>query len=376
MISRGNGTATLVFDRPSAGQAADHPSVERPFTIVYGAFKAMGDLLNASPVIASQLNSGHKIKLLLFPVKALREFADLIDFGPNRGNLEILNIPASGGLKALREFCSVASRLDPDLVWISPHAPRVVASWKIPLLLWFSKKRYWRKARIAGASSERFSSLFDVRVPVNRDLPYLEREQLAFSMLSNTQSMSPMRPIAFIPKIRELRKGPPLYDLLIHPGASVPSRMWPYQHYVELARLIPSCYRKVAVGLPQDIEMLRRFLPADAGIEFLTGNLEQAITAIARSRVVLTMDSGSLHFAKALDVPSVALFGKSDPATVISPGGRVLPIYERKFPCQPCGKAGCSQPEAFCINSISPQTVADALLRLLEEPSRPRFLDE
>src|SRR3989442_1643181 len=47
---------------------------EAPKTIVYGAFKGMGDLLCAAPVIASELAKGHVIKLLLFPGSALCEW--------------------------------------------------------------------------------------------------------------------------------------------------------------------------------------------------------------------------------------------------------------------------------------------------------------
>ena len=79
-LSQTSAPSTLLSRRTSE-QLAPQAFAGRPSTLVYGAFKAMGDILNASPVIASQLDSAHKVKLLIFPSPALPEFIQLIDFG-------------------------------------------------------------------------------------------------------------------------------------------------------------------------------------------------------------------------------------------------------------------------------------------------------
>src|ERR1700722_18064516 len=112
-------------------------------TIVYGAFKGMGDLLCAAPVIASELAKGHILKLLLFPGATLRNFVDLIDFGPNRSNLQSFQLPVSAGLMRLPSFLKQMSSFQADLIWISPHASRKASSWKIPLLLRLVKMVCW-----------------------------------------------------------------------------------------------------------------------------------------------------------------------------------------------------------------------------------------
>ena len=296
-LSQTSAPSTLLSRRTSE-QLAPQAFAGRPSTLVYGAFKAMGDILNASPVIASQLDSAHKVKLLIFPSPALPEFIQLIDFGPNRKNLELVLLPVSRGTKAFLEYFAWARAVDPALIWISPHAPRSASSWKIPLLLWFTKKLFWKKARLAGARSERLSILFDESVSVDRNLPYMEREHFAFSMLSDSAGGASLRRISFIPRIQDQRKLPPLYDLLIHPGANVPSRMWPSSRYRELVRLLPPHLHIAVAGIPRDIEVMRLALGANCDIAFLTGSLEQAITAIARSRAVLAMDSGAMHSPK------------------------------------------------------------------------------
>lgn len=336
--------------------------------IVYGAFKGMGDLLSAAPVIAAQLDRGHKVWLLCFPGKGLGQFADLIDFGPGRENLTVWLLPVSSKVRDFRSFLAEASRFQPDLVWISPHASQTASSWRIPLLLWVTRQLCWGGARIAGTITERLSFLFDVAVPVDRELPLMERERTAFAAAERSGSERVLdRPskIAFIDRVSRPTAEPASYDVLIHPGANAQNRTWPTRCYAEVVTMIPRAYRIAVLGLPEDVASLKRELPADLGIIYLTGNLEQALRYIARARVVLTMDSGNVHFANVLNVPTVALFGKADPATIVAAGGSVVPIYQRRYPCQPCQRATCNQPELYCMNSIKPETVATALVKLL-----------
>jgi len=322
----------------------------------------MGDLLSAMPVILSELSSGAEIVLLVFP--QVRAFVELIDFGPWRGQLTIQLLPVSKG-PGFVEFLRQMSRLSPDLVWISPHAPAAASSWKVPLTLWLAKKMFWPRARLAGAKSERLSWLFDERVAVDRNLPYAEKEWRAFFSLENHEPAAAPISLSFKKEMHEPRLRPPLYDLLMHPGAGAENRKWPPEHFAELVKWIPNTYRLAVVGLPVDVEALKAVLPQDRGIVYVTGSLEESITTIARTRVVLTMDSGNLHFARVLGVPTVALFGPSSPLSVIAPSDLIVPIYEQKWPCQPCGSTRCSQKSVFCMDSIEPRHVAERLMQLL-----------
>ena len=335
--------------------------------IVYGVFKGMGDLLNAAPVIAEELNRGHKIKLMIFAKFGLEDFLRLVELGPNRGNLEIVHVPIPVSIGAIKQFISLASALDPDLVWISPHAPRKAASWKIPLLFWLLKSTLWRGACLAGADSEPLSFLFNIKVPVDRELSLLEREYRSFATLNGNDVDGVPPRISFIERIQKCRDREPIYDLLIHPGANAANRSWPHKYYPELLAMIPEHYNIAVLGLPKDIENLRQIFPAGREVSFLTGTLEEAITAIASARLLFTMDSGNVHFANFLNLPNVAIFGKSAPDSIIGTWGSALPIYERKFDCQPCGRAVCTQKEVYCVNSIAPETVANALLPLLQQ---------
>lgn len=337
--------------------------------VVYGAFKGMGDVLCAAPVVASELNEGAQVTLLVFP--KIRGFVDLIDFGPQRHRLRVTNLPTPLTAKGLRAFFRAMSAISPDLVWYSPHSPLTVSSWRIPLLLAVTKLRYWPTAKLAGAASERLSWLFDIRVPVDRRLPYMTREWTAYSMLrSDGTTRDPPR-VGFIERLREVRKLPALYDILIHPGAGTRNRQWPYENYAALLQLLPD-YRVAIAGLPADIGAIKHRLPPDCRVTFVSGSLEDAITSIAQSRLALTMDSGTMYFARLLSVPTIALFGPSDPESVIELNADLTRMYEPRWPCQPCGKSHCTQPELYCMRSIEPHSVAAEIGRRLSDRANDR----
>ena len=332
--------------------------------IIYGSFKGMGDLLSAAHYVRAELDAGNNVKLLLFPSKALLEFAELIDFGTCRDNLEICQIPTSGKPLDLIRYFQKMAKYSPKLVWVSPHAPRTASSWKIPLLLWITKKIFWPGAKLAGVSSEHLSFLFDVRIPVSRDLPIAMREHIAYGLAKN--NVQPMRPARFVQRIHDVRQAHPKYDLVIHPGANAPNRKWPTAHLVKVVRMIPEQYKIAVVGIKEEIQEIMGILADNVNVDFIAGSLEQAITTIAQARVLFCMDSGSVHFSKALGVPCVALFGNCNYKNVIDPGEHDAYIYERKFSCQPCGRATCLHQSAYCIDSILPETVASNIISMLK----------
>lgn len=330
-------------------------------TVVYGAFKGMGDLLCAAPVIESELNAGVNVVLLVFP--SLRAFVDLVEFGPNRDSLRVVCLPVPFRLESLRAYIAEVKDIAPELVWYSPHSPLPVSSWRIPLLLSVVKLRYWPDAKFAGADSERLSWLFDIRLPVDRSLPYGSREQTAYAMLDSGEIRRSVPTVRFVNRIQHIREAPPTYDLAIHPGASADNRKWPFNHYQSLLSGLPSHWRIAIVGLPADVAAIRRELNEDGRIEFVVGSLEDAIACIARSRFALTMDSGPMFFAKTLGVPVLTLFGPSDPGRVVESSATVSQIFHQQWSCQPCMNETCRHGDVRCMKSIEPSSVLSVIMR-------------
>jgi heptosyltransferase-2 len=93
-------------------------------------------------------------------------------------------------------------------------------------------------------------------------------------------------------------------------------------------------------------------------------NLKEAIVLISRCALFLSNDSGLMHVAGALGIPTVAIFGSTNPVTT-SPLGEKSIVVHREVPCSPCLKPVC--PTDFrCMNLIGAEEVYGAARRLLK----------
>jgi heptosyltransferase-2 len=98
-------------------------------------------------------------------------------------------------------------------------------------------------------------------------------------------------------------------------------------------------------------------------------NLEEAIALIARCDLFITNDSGLMHVAGALGVPTVAIFGSTNPQTTYPLGERTV-ILRRPVDCSPCLKKEC--PTDFrCMDLVTVDEVYDESVRLLAEAGYP-----
>lgn len=97
----------------------------------------------------------------------------------------------------------------------------------------------------------------------------------------------------------------------------------------------------------------------------LTGktSLNEAMALMSRCRLFISNDSGLMHVAAALGVPTVAIFGSTNPATT-SPPGRQNTIIYKGVACSPCLKTDC--PTDFkCMDLIGVDDVHEAAVRIL-----------
>ena len=92
-------------------------------------------------------------------------------------------------------------------------------------------------------------------------------------------------------------------------------------------------------------------------------NLKEAIAVMARCNLFISNDSGLMHVAGALDVPLVAIFGSTNPATT-SPVGNKSIVVRKNVPCSPCLKEVC--PTDFrCMDMVSIDDVYEKARDLL-----------
>jgi len=92
--------------------------------------------------------------------------------------------------------------------------------------------------------------------------------------------------------------------------------------------------------------------------------LAEFIDLAAACRVYLTNDSGAMHIASALGVPTVAVFGATDDQTT-GPTGPLARVVREPVECSPCLKRECPI-DHRCMTRVSASRVAEAALELLK----------
>jgi heptosyltransferase-2 len=98
-------------------------------------------------------------------------------------------------------------------------------------------------------------------------------------------------------------------------------------------------------------------------------NLKEAISLISRCALFISNDSGLMHVAGALGVPTIAVFGSTDPVTT-SPVGEKSIVIHHDVPCGPCLKPVC--PTDFrCMEMIGVEEVYAAARKLLSPGEKP-----
>ena len=92
-------------------------------------------------------------------------------------------------------------------------------------------------------------------------------------------------------------------------------------------------------------------------------NLRTAVALIARCGLFVSNDSGLMHVAGALDIPTIAVFGSTNPITTAPLGEKSVIIYKGAA-CSPCLKETC--PADFrCMEMIETDEVIGTARDLL-----------
>lgn len=93
-------------------------------------------------------------------------------------------------------------------------------------------------------------------------------------------------------------------------------------------------------------------------------SLSEFINLAGRCRVFLTNDSGSMHIASALGIPTVAIFGATNHITT-GPTGPLSRVVREPVECSPCLKRECPI-DHRCMTRVSAKRVASEALELLK----------
>jgi heptosyltransferase II len=153
------------------------------------------------------------------------------------------------------------------------------------------------------------------------------------------------------------------------PGAVGPGKRWASGSYAELARRLTAAGIGVWVlGGPNEAPFAREIVAAAGdGARDLTGNdLRDAVIALAAVDAAVSNDSGLMHVAAAIGIPTVALFGPTDPRLwgPLNPlAAAIEPPSDR--PCPRCARRNCDDVRHRDVDEITVDRVFDTVTKTL-----------
>ncbi|HEX6177549.1 MAG TPA: lipopolysaccharide heptosyltransferase II [Thermoanaerobaculia bacterium] len=151
------------------------------------------------------------------------------------------------------------------------------------------------------------------------------------------------------------------------------AKHWGDEHFGEVAlRLRATGAEVVLLTSPSERHQAELISATCNGLPIIgqDGDVLHLAAVVSQCSVVVTNDSGPLHLAAALAVPSVSIFGPTDPARTVIPGASR--VIRKPYACQPCYKRECPLGHHRCMTDISVDEVFDAAMSVLSEIEEPR----
>ncbi len=156
--------------------------------------------------------------------------------------------------------------------------------------------------------------------------------------------------------------------IIIHPGSGSRKKCWPISNFIKIALSIDASGRQPEFILgPAEYDLYDILLQSkrlNANVHKIE-KLTELAGLLKTGGGFIGNDSGITHLAAFIGLPSVAVFGPSDPKTW-KPMGRAVKVVRPDLECSPCfetGMVGCEEIE--CFNRISPEDVLAAFYGLV-----------
>ncbi|MDR0564462.1 MAG: lipopolysaccharide heptosyltransferase I [Azoarcus sp.] len=154
--------------------------------------------------------------------------------------------------------------------------------------------------------------------------------------------------------------------LVFFHGTSWPTKHWPEHAWRELARLASSADWHVLLPWndKDEHERAQRIAANLPGVQVLPKLPLAGLAAeIASATACVAVDTGLGHLAAALDVPTLSLFGPTNPGFTGAWGRRQL-RFATDFPCAPCLRKTCPLRSASAAASASASVDSPCFARL------------
>ncbi len=241
------------------------------------------------------------------------------------------------------------------------------------------------KERYGFGNGKEWSSLFLNRAIFRRDRSrHAVDNYLQFARYLGAKPAKPEFPLFIPDEARERMRrflsengfDPRDFIVFLAPTARWETKFWSQEGFARVADALCERYgaKVILSGLPEErgyLEGIRERMHHRALVSAGKTGIKDFFALLEVCDLYVGVDSGSMHVARALGIPTVAVFGPSNPSW-IGPYGQKRGVVRVDISCSPCNRKRCS--DKSCMKGITPEMVLEEVEEVLAEKGRPGWL--
>ena len=157
--------------------------------------------------------------------------------------------------------------------------------------------------------------------------------------------------------------------VFLAPGSVCKTKRW--DKYAQLARVLLSAGESVAlVGSPDEVAVGQKLQSEVSEIHNFIGqwSLENLLSALSHGKYLVSNDSGVVHMAAAVDLPTISLLGPTTLDLGYRPWNRSSVVVQKELSCRPCrahNHPSCPIGTHECMKGLPVRWVLDGLSELV-----------
>jgi heptosyltransferase II len=151
------------------------------------------------------------------------------------------------------------------------------------------------------------------------------------------------------------------------PGSVWPTKRWHGDGFKQLGlKLIRMGHKILLLGAPDEKDLCQHLQEQLPGSVNLAGRLDifESLMVLSESKGLVCNDSGAMHLASLINLPTVAIFGPTVQQLGYKPWNTKAQVVEnQRLLCRPCGQHGskkCPIGTHICMQSIDHKQVFEA----------------
>lgn len=160
--------------------------------------------------------------------------------------------------------------------------------------------------------------------------------------------------------------------MVVHPGATAPSRRYPAHHWAQVTRELTQTlgYQVVFTGGAGEAMLIDEIRSGMPMTHTLAGELDlgKLGAVISLASVVISNNTGPAHLAAAIGTPLVDLYALTNPQHM--PWQARSRVLFHDVPCRFCYKSVCPQGHHACLDKVEPSQVIAAVEELMSGHDR------